>query len=164
MDNEIMQEEETGHVALQRQARAYRSAGNFAAVETLLQEYRDLSAQGRLAPTAQIELEIQEYWTAEALAAHGTDEDADGATDALRKALTYFAPPHNYPHYSPLHQSNGLRRLTASSAPLLSSNSPRPAPPPTRHAKPFGWPNLGTWSVTKGTWPWHSNTSMKPWR
>ncbi len=91
MNNQIMQEEEVGHVALQRQARAYRSAGNFAALETLLQASRDLSAQGRLEPTAQIELEIQEYWTAEALAAHGTD--ADGATDALRKALTYFTLP-----------------------------------------------------------------------
>lgn len=97
MDNESMQEQEAGRVALQRQARAYRSAGNFAAVETLLQEYRDLGTQGQLAPTAQLELEIQEYWTAEALAAYGTDEDAADATDALRKALTYFTPPAQLP-------------------------------------------------------------------
>ncbi len=97
MDNEIMPQEEAGRVALQRQARAERSRGNFAAVETLLQTYRDLNAQGRLAPTDQIELEIEEYWTAEALAEYGAAADTDDATDALRKALTYFTPPAQLP-------------------------------------------------------------------
>ena len=97
MDNQIMQEDEAGRVALQRQARAARSAGNFAAVETLLQAYRDLNAQGRLAPPAQIELEIEEYWTAEALAAYGAAAETDKTSDALRKALTYFTPPAELP-------------------------------------------------------------------
>lgn len=97
MDNEIRQEEWAGRVALQRQARAYRNAENFTAIETLLQTYRALIAQGVLEPADALELELQEYWTAEAWAAYGQDEQTDEAIASLRKALTYFAPSDQLP-------------------------------------------------------------------
>lgn len=93
MDNEITQKEWAGRVALQRQARTYRSTGNFSALETLLETYRELIAQGLLETADALELELQEYWTAEALAASGQDEQTEEAIAAVRKALTYFAPP-----------------------------------------------------------------------
>ena len=97
MDNEIRQEEWAGRVALQRQARTYRSTGNFTAIETLLQTYRALIAQGTLEPADALELELQEYWTAEALAASAQAEQTDEALASLRKALTYFAPSDQLP-------------------------------------------------------------------
>lgn len=93
MDNEITQKEWAGRVALHRQARTYRSTGNFTALETLLQTYRELIAQEQLEPADALELELQEYWTAEAWAAYGQEAEMAEATAARHKALAYFAPP-----------------------------------------------------------------------
>ena len=82
-----------GRAALQSNARFWRRKGNFAAVENLLRNYRELIDVGWLTSEHQLELEQQEYWMVEALADHGKREKDDHSDQNLRKAIEHFAPP-----------------------------------------------------------------------
>ncbi|MFZ4660890.1 MAG: tetratricopeptide repeat protein [Caldilineaceae bacterium] len=86
-----------GRSALKTCARAYRNEGNFAAIENLLRNYRELILLGLLEPPDQVELERQEYWTAEALAERGKEEKGEQGTRYLRKALEQFVTPEQLP-------------------------------------------------------------------
>ena len=82
-----------GRAALKTLARVYRNKDNFAAVENLLRNYRELIELGLLEPADQIEVERQEYWTAQALANRGKKEVGEQGSQYLRKALEQFVTP-----------------------------------------------------------------------
>lgn len=86
-----------GRYTLKMCARTYRSRGNFAAIENLLRNYRELIMLGLLDVTDQVEVERQEYWTAAALANRGKKEKSEQGTQYLRKALEQFALPEQLP-------------------------------------------------------------------
>jgi tetratricopeptide (TPR) repeat protein len=86
-----------GRAALKTRARIYRNNGNFAAMENLLRNYRELIDLGFSEPLDQIELELQEYWTAKALVDRGKAEKDEQGTQYLRKAMEQFIPADQLP-------------------------------------------------------------------